>query len=59
MIAGATTWSLVDTDAAGAGVVEVANAGTYDVTGNTVIDANSFIAAVKVSGTLVPPTPAK
>lgn len=56
MIAGATTWSLVDTDAAGAGVVEVANAGTYDVTGNTVIDANSFIAAVKVSGTLVPPT---
>ncbi len=58
MIAGATTWSLVDTDAAGAGVVEVAKAGTYDVTGNTVIDANSFIAAVKVSGTLVPSTPA-
>ena len=56
MIAGATTWSLVETDAAGAGVVDVANAGTYDVTGNTVIEANSFIAAVKVSGTLVPPT---
>ena len=58
MIAGATTWSLVDTDAAGAGVVEVANAGTYDVTGNTVIEANSFIAAVKVSGTLFPSIPA-
>ena len=57
MIAGATTWSLVDTDAAGAGVVEVANAGTYDVTGNTVIEANSFIAAVKVSGTPVSTTP--
>ena len=57
MIAGATTWSLVETDAAGAGVVEVAKAGTYDVKGNTVIEANSFIAAVKVSGTLVPSTP--
>lgn len=56
-IAGATTWSLVDTDAAGAGVVEVAKAGTYDVSGNTVIEANSFIAAVKVSGTSVPVTP--
>ena len=56
-IAGATTWSLVDTDAAGAGVVEVAKAGEYDVKGNTVIEANSFIAAVKVSGTLVPTTP--
>ena len=59
MIAGATTWSLVDTDAAGAGVVEVAKAGTYDVSGNTVIEANSFITAVKVSGSLVPSTPAK
>ena len=56
MIAGATTWSLVDTDAAGAGVVEVAKAGTYDVQGNTVIEANSFIAAVKVSGKPVPNT---
>ena len=55
-IAGATTWSLVETDAAGAGVVEVAKAGEYDVKGNTVIEANSFIAAVKVSGTLVPTT---
>ena len=56
-IAGATTWSLVETDAAGTGVVEVAKAGEYDVKGNTVIEANSFIAAVKVSGTLVPSTP--
>lgn len=56
MIAGATTWSLVDTDAAGAGVVEVANAGTYDVKGNTVIEKDSFIAAVKVSGTPVSTT---
>ena len=59
MIAGATTWSLVDTDASGDGIVEVAEAGTYDVSGNTVIEANSFIAAVKVSGTSVPSTPAK
>lgn len=56
-IAGATTWSLVETDAAGAGVVEVAKAGEYDVRGNTVIEKDSFIAAVKVSGTLVPTTP--
>lgn len=57
MIAGATTWSLVGVSASGDGIVEVAEAGTYDVSGNTVINANSFIAAVKVSGTLVPPTP--
>ena len=55
MIAGATTWSLVETAVSTEGI-EVAKAGTYDVKGNTVIDANSFIAAVKVSGTLVPPT---
>ena len=55
-IAGATTWSLVETDAAGAGVVEVAKAGTYDVKGDTVIEKDSFIAAVRVSGTLVPHT---
>lgn len=57
-IAGATTWSLVETDAAGTGVVEVAKAGTYDVSGTTVIEKDSFIGAVKVSGTLVPSTPA-
>lgn len=53
-IAGATTWSLVE---ASEGGIEVAKAGTYDVTGTTVIEANSFIAAVKVSGTPVPSTP--
>ena len=58
MIAGATTWSLVESSASGDGIVEVAEAGTYDVSGNTVIEANSFIAAVKVSGTSVPSTPA-
>lgn len=57
MIAGATTWSLVETSVSTEGI-EVAKAGTYDVNGNTVIEANSFIAAVKVSGTLVPSTPA-
>ena len=56
-IAGATTWSLVETDASGAGVVDVAVSGTYDVSGNTVIEANSFIAAVKVSVKPVPTTP--
>ena len=59
MIAGATTWSLVETSASGAGVVDVAVSGTYDVSGTTVIEANSFIADVKVSGSLVPSTPAK
>ena len=57
MIAGATTWSLVETAVSTEGI-EVAKAGKYDVTGDTVIEANSFIAAVKVSGTLVPSTPA-
>ena len=56
MIAGATTWSLVETAVSTEGI-EVAKAGEYDVKGNTVIEANSFIAAVKVSGTLVPTTP--
>lgn len=56
MIAGATTWKLVETAVSTEGI-EVAVADTYDVSGNTVIDANSFIAAVKVSGTLVPTTP--
>lgn len=55
-IAGATTWSLVETAVSTEGI-EVAVANTYDVTGNTVIEANSFIANVKVSGTLVPSTP--
>lgn len=57
MIAGATTWSLVESSVSTEGI-EVAKTGTYDVKGNTVIEANSFIAAVKVSGTLVPSTPA-
>lgn len=57
MIAGATTWSLVESSASAEGSIGFAKAGTYDVSGNTVIDANSFIAAVKVSGTLVPTTP--
>lgn len=52
-IAGATTWSLVE---ASEGGIEVAKAGTYDVSGTTVIEANSFIAAVKVSGTPVSTT---
>ena len=56
MIAGATTWSLVETAVSTEGI-EVAKAGEYDVKGNTVIGENSFIAAVKVSGTLVPTTP--
>ena len=56
MIAGATTWSLVETDAAGTGVVEVAVSGTYNVSGTTEIEANSFVGDVKVSGTsIVPP----
>lgn len=57
MIAGATTWKLVETADAAEGSIGFAKAGEYDVHGNTVIDANSFIAAVKVSGTLVPSTP--
>lgn len=59
MIAGATTWSLVESSNAAEGSIGFAKAGTYDVSGNTVIDANSFIAAVKVSGTLVPTTTPK
>ena len=55
-IAGATTWSLVETSVSTEGI-EVAKAGEYDVKGNTVIEANSFIAAVKVSGTPVSTTP--
>lgn len=56
MIAGATTWSLVESSDAAEGSIGFAKAGEYDVNGNTVIDANSFIAAVKVSGTPVPHT---
>ena len=56
MIAGATTWSLVESSNAAEGSIGFAKAGTYDVNGNTVIEANSFIAAVKVSGTPVPTT---
>lgn len=58
-IAGATTWSLVESSDAAEGSIGFAKAGTYDVSGNTVIEANSFIAAVKVSGTVVPSIPAK
>ena len=57
MIAGATTWSLVESSDAAEGSIGFAKAGTYDVSGDTVIEANSFITAVKVSGTLVPSTP--
>lgn len=49
MIAGATTWSLVETDAAGTGVVEVAVSGTYNVSGTTEIEADSFVGDVRVS----------
>ena len=52
-IAGATTWSLVETDAAGTGVVEVAVSGTYNVSGTTEIEANSFVGDVKVSGSSI------
>ena len=52
-IAGAATWSLVEASEG----IDVAVAGTYDVSGTTVIEANSFIAAVKVSGTSVPINP--
>ena len=55
MIAGATTRSLVETAVSTEGI-EVAKAGTDDVKGNTVIEKDSFTAAVKVSGTLVPTT---
>ena len=56
MIAGATTWSLVESSDAAEGSIGFAKAGTYDVSGNTVIEADSFIAAVKVSGTPVSTT---
>ena len=56
-IAGATTWSLVESADAAEGSIGFAKAGTYDVLGDTVIEANSFIAAVKVSGTPVSTTP--
>ena len=59
MIAGATTWSLVESSDAAEGSIGFAKAGTYDVSGDTVIEKDSFIAAVKVSGTLVPTTPSK
>ena len=58
MIAGATTWSLVESSDAAGGSIGFAKAGTYDVHGNTVIEKDSFIAAVKVSGTSIV-TPAK
>ena len=57
MIAGATTWSLVESSDAAEGSIGFAKAGTYNVSGTTEIEADSFIAAVKVSGTLVPTTP--
>ncbi len=52
-IAGADTWALVETSVAADGLVEVAVAGTYDVSGTTEIEANSFVANVKVSGTTI------
>ena len=52
-IAGATTWNLVETSEAGAGVIEVADAGRYEATGNVVIPANTFVADIQVSGTSV------
>ena len=58
MIAGATTWSLVESSDAAEGSIGFAKAGTYDVSGDTEIEKDSFIAAVKVSGTSVPTTPA-
>lgn len=48
-IAGAATWSLVETSVAAEGI-EVAEAGTYEVTGNVVIPADTLVADVKVSG---------
>ena len=57
MIAGATTWSLVESSDAAEGSIGFAKAGTYDVNGDTVIEKDSFIAAVKVSSTPVPTTP--
>ena len=57
MIAGATTWSLVESSDAAKGSIGFAKAGTYDVNGDTVIEKDSFIAAVKVSGAPVPTTP--
>lgn len=56
LIAGATTWSLVESSDAAEGSIGFAKAGTYDVKGNTVIEKDSFIAAVKVSGTPVSTT---
>lgn len=51
-IAGAATWSLVETSVAAEGI-EVAEAGTYQTTGNVVIPADTFVAQVLVSGTSV------
>ena len=56
MIAGATTWSLVESSDAAEGSIGFAKAGTYNVSGTTEIEANSFVGDVKVSGTsIVPP----
>ena len=51
-IAGADTWSLVETSVAAEGI-EVAEAGTYSTTGNVVIPADTFVDDVKVSGTSI------
>ena len=49
MIAGATTWSLVESSDAAEGSIGFAKAGTYNVSGTTEIEANSFVGDVQVS----------
>ena len=51
-IAGAATWSLVETSVAAEGI-EVAVADTYSTSGNVVIPADTFVDDVKVSGTSI------
>lgn len=51
-IAGAATWSLVETSVTTEGI-EVAKAGSYNVSGTTEIEADSFVGDVKVSGTSI------
>ena len=58
MIAGATTWSLVESSDAAEGSIGFAKAGTYNVSGTTEIEANSFVGDVKVSTSSIV-TPAK
>ena len=58
MIAGATTWSLVESSDAAEGSIGFAKAGTYNVSGTTEIEADSFVGDVKVSTSSIV-TPAK